>query len=300
MISTRQLKYLDAVARLGHFGRAAEHCGVTQPALSMQITQLERALAVTVFERRPHGIALTEAGREIARRAAAILLEIQELSDFAASSRGVLASPIRLGVIPTIAPYMLPDLMKALRLHHPGFTLQIRETQTAVLLKELGTGDLDVVVLALPVPQAEFETVELRIDKFVLALPADRVVKSRVRIPSRLLESDRLLLLEEGHCLRDQALDVCRLRPSGDADTLGASTLSTLVQMVRGGLGMTLLPQISIAQEAIRSGIRLVRFADPEPQRVIGLAWRRTSPRKRDFLELASLIREAIPAEDLE
>lgn len=294
MISTKQLRYFDAVARLGHFGRAAEHCAVTQPALSMQIGALEKQLGLELIERRSKGIALTETGREIARRASKILLELRDISDYAANCKAPLSVPIRLGVIPTVAPYMLPRLLLSLRKHHPDLALHIREAQTHSLMAELVAGSLDLLVLALPVERKDIETVELRSDRFLLAVPRGRTFGSRVRISPDMIQNDRLLLLEEGHCLRDQALAVCNLRPFNSTDTLGASGLSTLVQMVTSGLGLTLLPEISIAHETAHGDVKLLRFADPEPKRLLGIAWRKTSPRKRDFVELGRLIKEAI------
>jgi LysR family hydrogen peroxide-inducible transcriptional activator len=294
VLSTKQLRYFDAVARLGHFRKAADLCAVTQPALSMQIADMEQQLGVELIERRAKGIALTEAGKEVARRAARILAELRDISDFADHCKKPLSAPIRLGVIPTIAPYMLPPLLPLLRSHYPELTVQVRETQTDALVADLVAGALDLLVLALPIEHAELETIVLREDRFLLAVPAGRKIKGRVRITPELIESDRLLLLEEGHCLRDQALSVCDLRAISGIDTFGASSLSTIVQMVSNGLGMTLLPEISLAHEATRGRFKVVRFADPEPSRVLGLAWRKSASRKRDFVELGKLINEAL------
>jgi LysR family hydrogen peroxide-inducible transcriptional activator len=294
MISTKQLRYFDAVARLGHFGRAAAQCGVTQPALSMQIAELEQRLGVDLIERRPKGLTLTPSGHEVARRAAKIMLDLRELSEFAASSAAHMSAPIRFGVIPTIAPYMLPRLLLLLRQRHPNLDLQIRESQTRTLLAELLEGSLDLLVLALPVEHPDIETSELRADRFLLAVPRDRTFGKRVRISPELFVNDRLLLLEEGHCLREQALSVCHLQPSGGRDTYGVTSLSTVVQMVASGLGLTLLPEISIAHETAKTDVKLIRFADPEPKRLLGLAWRKTSPRTRDFAELGRLVKDAL------
>lgn len=295
MLSTRQLRYFDAVARLRHFGRAAEQCGVSQPALSMQIAELEANLGVQLVERRTRGLHLTQAGREVARRAAKILLDLQDLAQFAATCHGPLTAPIHLGVIPTIAPYLLPQLLLSLRAQYPDLLLNVRETQTRSLVAELLDGSLDLLVLALPIAHPEIETTALAADRFVLAAPPDRTFGARMRIqPSRIV-NDTLLLLEEGHCLRDQALAVCNLQPSGMSNTLGVSSLSTVVQMVASGLGLTLLPEISIAHETVAGNVKLVRFAKPEPMRVLGLAWRKSSPRVRDFTRLGHLIKAALP-----
>lgn len=292
MISTRQLRYFDALARLGHFGRAADQCSVTQPALSMQISQLEAQLGVVLVERRSTGIALTGAGREIARRAAGILQELRDLSEYAAQSGAPLSTPIRFGVIPTVAPYLLPRLLPRVRQDHPGLALQIRETQTSVLLSELLAGTLDLLVLALPVDHPEISTLEVRTDRFFLAVPAGATSYGHARVSPDHLRDEPLLLLEEGHCLRDQALAVCQLQPVSGGFMLGASSLSTLVQMVASGLGVTLLPEIGAETEAGHGGIRLVRFTDPEPTRRLGLAWRTSSPRSAEFRMLGALMKE--------
>ncbi|RTL68960.1 MAG: hydrogen peroxide-inducible genes activator [Hyphomicrobiales bacterium] len=289
MVSFKQLRYFEALARLGHFGKAAEHCAISQPALSMQVQDLEDALGLKLIERRAKGASLTEPGKEVARRAARILGEVQDLADYARQCGALLSGPLRLGVIPTIAPYLLPQLLVTLKARHPDLELHVRETQTSVLLSELGEGRLDVLVLALPVDEPDFETMRLFDDKFLLAMPKGRRPQSRVRASPELLKSDRLLLLEEGHCLRDQALSYCSLR---QVDTFGASSLATLVQMVANGMGLTLLPEISVAQECARGEIALIRFAEPEPKRTLGLVWRGSSPRKRDFEELGRLIVE--------
>lgn len=292
MISTKQLRYFDALARHGHFGRAADACAVTQPALSMQISQMEQQLGVVLVERRSTGIALTAAGLEIARRAAEILVALRALSEFAASCRAPLSTPIRLGVIPTVAPYLLPRLLPRLRERCPDLALQIRETQTHALLDELIAADLDLLVVALPLEHPEIETMAVRADRFLLAVPAGDRVYPEARVSPEVLRNERLLLLEEGHCFRDQALAVCRLGPLSGADVLGASSLSTLVQMVASGFGVTLLPEISASYESARGGVRLVRFTDPEPERTLGVAWRRSSPRKAEFTILGELIRD--------
>jgi LysR family hydrogen peroxide-inducible transcriptional activator len=295
MASFKQLRYFEAVARLGHFGKAAEHCAVTQPALSMQIQELERELGVRLVNRRPKGAVLTEAGREIARRASRILTEVRDLKDCARQVGRPLAGPLNLGIIPTVAPYVLPPLLPSLRQHYAELELRVRETHTAHLKEALLEGSLDLLLLALPLEHADIETLPLFEDRFLLALPASRRVKSGMRATPDLLEKDRLLLLEEGHCLRDQALAYCRLRRVDSIDTFGVSGLSTIVQMVANGMGLTLLPEISIDVETMHGQVRLMRFEEPEPRRIIGLAWRATSPRRRDFLELGRLVQRAFP-----
>ncbi|HWB47106.1 MAG TPA: LysR substrate-binding domain-containing protein [Hyphomicrobiaceae bacterium] len=293
MISIRQLRYFSAVAQTGHFGLAAEQCAVTQPALSMQIQDLEKELGLQLLERGRKGVSLTPGGREIAERAARLLADVTDLIDSARQLAGTFSGTLRFGAIPSIAPYLLPQLLPLIRAAHPDLDLQLRETQTQKLLEELVDGQLDVVLLALPVEHPGIEAMPLFDDRFLLALPASRKVGSRVRATPDLLRNDRLLLLEEGHCLRDQALAFCSLRKVESIDMFGASSLSTIVQMVANGLGLTLLPELSLALETKRADIRVMHFADPEPKRVVGLAWRETSPRKRDFAALGALIVEA-------
>lgn len=297
MLSLKQLKYFDAVARLRHFGRAAEQCAVTQPALSMQIQELEKELGVTLIERRRGGVMLTEAGREIAGRAARVLADTRDIVDLARRQGELLSGPLHLGVIPSIAPYVLPALLPRVRDRFPDVNLHLRETQTHQLLRELTDGGLDLLLLALPIEAPDIETAALFTDRFLLAMPRAREVSHGIHATPDLLEQDRLLLLEEGHCLRDQALSFCNLRRVDNIDTFGASNLSTIVQMVANGLGMTLLPELSIGLECRHGDIRLMRFADPQPHRVIGLAWRRSSPRKRHFAELGKLITSVTAAQ---
>ncbi len=295
MISTKQLTYFDAVARLKHFGRAADACAVTQPALSMQIQEMERTLGVPLVER-GRTIRLTDAGEEIAARAARILADIAALSDFASGRRAALTGRLRLGVIPSIAPYLLPSVLPMLQKDYPALELHIRETLTDYLVAQLEDGSLDVALLALPVDDPGIETLALFDDTFFLAQSASATQPRRKHARVEDLETGRLLLLEEGHCLRDQALNFCSLRDIKSIDSFGASSLSTLVQMVAGGMGQTLLPEMSLSLEAGRSDVRLMRFEKPEPYRTVGLAFRKTSPLKADFEALGAVVKKARPA----
>jgi LysR family transcriptional regulator, hydrogen peroxide-inducible genes activator len=296
MPTLRQLRYLDALARFRHFGTAASHCAITQPALSMQIQDLEKKLGVDLVERRYKDVQLTPVGREVAERAARILADVRDLSEFARLRASPLSGGLRLGVIPSIAPYLLPPLLPLLRERYPTLELHIRETQTQALIDELVSGGLDLLLLALPAEHGDVETLPLFEDRFVLAMPPDREMKGSVGASLDFLKDDRLLLLEEGHCLRDQALAFCELRQASNIDTFGASSLSTLVQMVANGLGLTLLPEISVPVETRHGEVRLMRFVEPEPSRIVGLAWRTTSPRRRDFEAVAELILATVPA----
>jgi LysR family hydrogen peroxide-inducible transcriptional activator len=292
-VTLKQLRYFDALAREQHFGRAAQSCAVTQPALSMQIHELEAQLGFVLVERTRAGVLLSDKGREIAKRAARILGDVREMVEFAQHANEVLAGSLRLGVIPSIAPYMLPPLLPLIRENYPDLELHVRETQTLLLVQELIEGKLDVLLLALPINHPEIETLPLFDDRFLLALPHERRLGARVRATKDLLEHERLLLLEEGHCLRDQALTYCNLQQVSTINTFGVSSLSTIVQMVVAGYGITLLPEMCLNVEARGREIGLTRFVAPEPFRSIGLAWRATSPRVEDFSELGRLVKTA-------
>ncbi len=256
----------------------------------MQIQELEKELGAVLIERTRAGTKLTAEGEEIARRASLILASVRDLADCARHSGRILTGPLRLGVIPTIAPYVLPKLLPKLRGAYPDLDLHLREAQTQYVLADLAGGRLDAVLLSLPIAEPEVETLELFDDTFVLAMPAGRPVPAGALATPKLFEKERLLLLEEGHCLRDQALSFCSLKQVQNLDTFGTTSLSTLVQMVANGFGVTLLPEMSLETEARRSDIRLLAFERPEPSRKIGLAWRQSSPRKRDFVELGAML----------
>lgn len=292
-ITLKQLRYFDALARELHFGRAAEACSVTQPALSMQIQELENSLGLTLLERTRSGVQLTKHGVEIAARAARILADTRELIEVAQHGDQVLAGELRLGVIPSVAPYLLPPVLPALRESYPDLTLAVRETQTHTLLQELVDGKLDALLLALPVKHADIETMNLIEDRFVLALPSGRELSGRVHATPDFVEQERLLLLEEGHCLRDQALTYCNLQQVRKINTFGASSLATIVELVAAGYGITLLPEISLGIETRGRALKLMRFVEPEPSRTLGLVWRATSPRKQDFIELGEIVKKA-------
>jgi LysR family hydrogen peroxide-inducible transcriptional activator len=296
MVSLRQLRYLESLAETRHFGHAAEACAVSQPALSMQIKELEDELKISLVERRKTGIELTEQGEEIARRARVILASVRDLVDYAKHQEGVLSGVLKLGAIPSIAPYLLPAALPELQRRFPALNLQLRETLTANLVRELVTGDLDLILIALPIDDPEVETLHLFGDRFILATKATRRNQRLRRASADMLTHDRLLLLEEGHCLRDQALSYCHMLTPEARNSFGASSLATIVQMVANGYGITLLPEMAVASEIHTGGdIRLLRFHAPEPKREIGLAWRKTSPRKGDFIQFAELLRDVAP-----
>ena len=293
MITLRQLRYLASLARHRHFGRAADDCAVTQPALSMQIRELEREIGAELVERRPGDIALTDTGLDVAQRAEQILAATRDLVDFA-RHRDVLSGALRLGIIPTLAPYVLPRLLPRLQAKYPKLRLEVRETQTKLLLEELARGALDAAMLALPVEGADVETLTLFDDAFLLAVPAADALPARARVGVDDVDRRRLILLEEGHCLRDQALAFCAA-PRRDAPAgLGATSLATVMQMVANGYGVTLLPEVAVDAEARDARVKLLRFKTPEPARSIGLAWRHTSPRKKDFEALGEIVKATL------
>jgi LysR family hydrogen peroxide-inducible transcriptional activator len=305
MITLKQLRYLSALAEHRHFGKAAEACAVTQPALSMQIRDLEADLGCDLVARRPGEVILTEVGAEVAQRAERVLAAARDLTEFARHSGRLLSGRLRLGVIPTLAPYVLPQILPSLQQRFPQLRVDLRETQTRNLMEELARGALDAVLLALPVEESDIETLALFDDPFLLAVPAGDPRSAKARLSARDIERDRLILLEEGHCLRDQALAFCAPRrgaPSGPGGSglgssgLGATSLSTVMQMVANGYGVTLLPKIALDVEGRDPRVKVLRFREPEPAREIGLAWRRTSPRKADFVALAKIVREMLAA----
>jgi LysR family hydrogen peroxide-inducible transcriptional activator len=296
MVSLRQLRYLESLAETRHFGHAAEACAVSQPALSMQIKELEDELSVSLVERRKSGIELTEQGEEIARRARGILASVRDLLDYARHQDGILTGVLKLGAIPSIAPYLLPAALPELQRRFPALNLQLRETVTSNLVHELVSGELDLILIALPIEDPELETLFLFDDPFILATKATKRNRRLRHASADMLSHDRLLLLEEGHCLRDQALSFCHMVTPEARESFGASSLATIVQMVANGYGITLLPAMAIASEVHAGGdIRLLRFLAPAPKREIGLAWRKTSPRKSEFIQFAELLRDVAP-----
>lgn len=292
MITLKQLRYLSALSHHGHFGKAAEACAVTQPALSMQIQVLEEELGVALVERRPGEVALTDVGHEVAKRAERVLAETRDLADFARHRGRLLTGRMQLGVIPSIAPYVLPKVLPVLQRRYPDLQIELRETQTRMLVEELHRGALDVIMLALPADDHEIESIRLFDDPFLLAVPSTDNRPESMRVSEDDIDTLRLILLEEGHCLRDQALALCANMHRDAA--LGATSLATVMQMVANGYGITLLPRVAVDVEVRDERVKLLRFSDPAPGRTIGLAWRRTSPRKADFAALGQLITETL------
>lgn len=290
-ISIRHLRYFEALAQHGHFGRASEACAISQPALSLQVKELESILGAPLVERGARQIRLTGLGEEFATRARAILQLIDELADLGRASDGPLSGRLRIGVIPTVAPYLLPRIIKALSDHHPGVDLRPREAVTKRLIEELLEGRLDTAIVALPVSETALTELPLFDEEFVLVRPlidADKPVPSAQK-----LREMRLLLLEEGHCFRDQALSFCKFSTAPPRDLMEGSSLTTLVQMVGAGIGVTLIPQMAVPVETRSATVSISRLAAPRPGRTIGMVWRRTSPLATQLGQLAETVRAA-------
>ncbi len=283
----RQLRYFDALARHCHFGRAAEACAISQPALSMQIRELEQTLGGVLLERGARQVGLTAFGEEVAQRVRDILRSVDELGDFARASRDRLVGRLRIGMIPTIAPYLLPAVIGNLARTHPELEIHVRETLTPKLIQELAEGRLDAAIVALPVSEPSLAEVALFAENFLLVRPGE---DDGTPVPSgEALREMRLLLLEEGHCFRDQALSFCNMQ-SSPREVLDASSLSTLVQMVSAGIGVTLIPEIAVAVETRSASVSVARFKNPQPSRTIGMVWRKTNPLARQLLQISEVV----------
>jgi len=292
-ISIRHLRYFEALARHGHFGHAAEACAISQPALSLQVKELESILGAPLVERGARRIRLTALGEEFAARARAILQSVDELADLARASEYELSGRVRIGVIPTIAPYFLPRLIKELTARFAGIDLRPREAITAKLIGDLLDGRLDMAIVALPVSEPALVEYPLFDEEFVLVRPLEDAEKP---VPSSAkLREMRLLLLEEGHCFRDQALSFCKFAPGPPRDLMEGSTLATLVQMVGAGIGVTLLPQMAVAVETRSARVSVARLAPPRPHRKIGMVWRKSNPLTAQLANLAETVRDMHP-----
>src|SRR6266850_1460355 len=287
-VTLRQLRYFDALARHGHFGRAAEACAISQPALSMQIKEMEEALGGLLLERSARQVALTRFGEQLSQRVRDILRSVDELGDFARASRDRLAGRLRIGMIPTVAPYLLPEIIGNLTRMHPELDIHVRETLTPKLIAELAEGRLDTAIVALPVSEPSLVEVALFSEHFLLVRPGE---DEGTPVPSRkMLRAMRLLLLEEGHCFRDQALSFCNMQSPPPREVLDASSLSTLVQMVSAGIGVTLIPEMAVVVETRSASVSVARFKNPQPSRTIGMIWRKTSPLARQLLQFSEVV----------
>ncbi|MBI2891909.1 MAG: LysR family transcriptional regulator [Deltaproteobacteria bacterium] len=292
-ISLRQLQYAVAIDEVKSFRRAAELCRVSQPSLSSQLAELESALGVRLFERDRRRVLPTGPGKELLDRARRVLLEAEDLALAARRLGDPLAGTLRVGVIPTISPYLLPDVVPALRASLPSLEVIWIEDKTEVLVRRLGAGELDAALLALEAPIGQVDSEVVVKDPFVLAAPPGHPLLRR-RSPAKLAElrGTKVLLLDDGHCLRDQALSICS---AAEAQELGfrATSLSTLTQMVAGGAGITLLPRLAVRTETRRADLVVRPFAQPAPHRTVALVWRPRSPLGPPLRQVASILRKA-------
>jgi len=291
-----QLRALVAVADAGHFGRAAATLHVSQPTLSSALAALERTLGVRLVERTTRSVLLTAVGADVVARARTVLGAIEDIAELALRAREPLVGEIRLGVIPTVAPYLLPRLLPELRTARPGLRIQLREARTETLLAELRSGDLDAALLALPADEAGLVEIPLYDEDFVLVVPSAHPLAGGSGLPTAAMSGQSLLLLEEGHCFRAQALEVCREADARERSELRGASLSTVVQMVAGGLGLSLLPASAVPVEVGEGrGLAVARFRRPAPRRRVGLVHRATSARALDWALLAADARAALP-----
>lgn len=297
-MNLRDFEYLVALAEHRHFGRAAASCYVSQPTLSMQLKKLEAELGVELIERHPRQVTLTAAGERVVERARTILAHAQEIRGIARQAQDPRAGSLRLGVFPTLAPYLLPHVVPTLRTRFPELELLLVEAKTDVLAEDLRSARLDAAVLALPMADDTLHAEPLFREDFVLAAPATHELAGRTDgIRPDVLGEQVLLLLEDGHCLRDQALAVCRLSGGKARDGFTATSLETLRHMVAAGVGITLLPELAVRPPVPSSpGVRLIRFAPPAPHRDIALFWRPSSVYRTLLPELAEEIRTVMSA----
>jgi LysR family hydrogen peroxide-inducible transcriptional activator len=275
-ITMKHLRYFEALARHRHFGRAAVACGVSQPALSVQVKELEDTIGAPLVERGGRRVGLTSLGEAFEVRVRDILRAVDELGDLARASRGPLIGRLRIGVIPTVAPYLLPTFIKELAQRHRGLDVRPREAVTQKLIEDLVEGRLDTAVVALPVSEPALTEVPLLEEEFVLVRPsrdADEPVPDAERLGAM-----RMLLLEEGHCFREQAISYCNVSRSDPRDLVEGSSLATLVQMVGAGIGVTLVPDMAVAIETRSAAVAVTRLPPPRPSRTIGMVWRKTNP----------------------
>ena len=294
----RQLQYALAVAELSSFRKAAEACAVAQPSLSQQIAQLEAALGLKLFERLPRGVVVTEAGRGVLERAQQVLLQADDVVASAERLRDPFAATLRVGVIPTVAPYLLPEIAPSLRSRYPHLSLLWEEDKTHVLLEKLGSGELDAGILALGSEGFEdLEHVLLGRDAFYLVTPRGHVLtkKSQRALNLDALDGESVLLLDDGHCFRDQALSVCQRVGAAEA-SVRATSISTLAQMVAGGVGITLLPGISLRSENRARSLAVRSFGARGPARTLVLAWRKTTPNAAAWRQIGASLAERVSA----
>lgn len=296
MITLKQMRYALAVARTGHFGQAAEECAVSQPALSQQILALETMCGTALFDRLKSGVRLTPFGREFVELARPAVAASEAVEDFALRSAGLPNRPIRFGLIPTVAPYLLPEIFPALTQRLPALSFTISESRTEAMLESLADGSLDIALIASepPVGGPRLVVAPLFEDPFVLATSSGETTAAPVSLAA--LAPERILLLDEGHCFRDQTISACRLEGERSSRTFAATSLSTIVEFVANGQGVTLLPKIALRKEASDPRIAVHQLDDPRAGRHLSLVWREATPLGPAFQEIAGVIR-AVRAE---
>jgi LysR family hydrogen peroxide-inducible transcriptional activator len=295
-MNLRDLRYLIALADLRHFGRAAVACHVSQPTLSTQIRKLEEELGVALVERAPRQVMLTPVGKDLAERARRVLAEVEQMKEAARRTRDPEAGSVRLGIFPTLGPYLLPHVVPGLRTRFPRLELLLVEEKTPVLLERLHEGRLDAAVLALPLHEDWLECEFLFEEPFMLAVPGKHSLAGRRNLQLEDLADEHLLLLEDGHCLRDQALEVCALAGAGEKEGFRATSLETLRQMVAAGVGITLLPMLAVKPPVSSSDdIRLLNFKNPPPTRRVAMVWRKSSAMGAFLRQLAEVLRALPP-----
>ena len=282
-ISIKHLRYFHALAEHRHFGRAAQACTISQPALSVQIRELETILGSPLVERTTRRIILTPLGEMIAAKATTILDSIEDLGNVARTANKPFNGRFRLGIIPTIAPYMLPRIIQQLIQTYPEINIHPREAITQTLIQDLADSKIDAAIVALPVSELNIEEYPLFDEDFVLVQPTTPKGKHK----NKGITASRLLLLEEGHCFRDQAVSYCKNNIALPRDMIEGSSLSTLVQMVGAGIGVTLIPEMAVQQETRAAPVTISRLPEPQPKRTIGLIWRKTNPLRSHLIEMA-------------
>jgi len=293
-LTLKQLRYFEALARDGRFRRAADACAISQPALSMQIKELEEQLGGNLFERSAREVKLTAFGQLFASRVRDILRAVDELGDLARAAQDQFLTPLRIGIIPTIAPYLLPAIIRDLTKTFEGIDIQVRETLTSKLVQDLAQGGLDMAIVALPVSEPFLRELKLFEEEFVLVRHPDDEGKP---VPEReALKEMRLLLLEEGHCFRDQALSFCHVGAARPREVMEGSSLSTLVQMVSAGIGVTLIPEMAVSVETRSAPVSIARFPAPQPSRTIGMVWRNSTPLAKQYLLVSEVVRQSVAA----
>lgn len=296
-MNLRDLKYLVALADHTHFGRAAAASFVSQPTLSTQIRKLEDELGVSLVERAPRRVMLTPIGRDIVERARRVIAEVEQMGEIARRSQDPEAGTVRLGLFPTLAPYLLPHVLPGLRTRFPRLELLLVEEKTDQILARIRDGRLDAGVLALPVHDEQLQVEPLFDEPFLLAVPQQHAMARQPSLDLHDLDDQHLLLLEEGHCLRDQALDVCRMSGADERDGFRATSLETLRQMVASGVGITLLPMLAVQPPVpVSADIALLPFRGEPPHRRIAMVWRRSSAMAEFLHKLADEFRKLPPA----